>query len=127
MGIKSLALALALASAGCVTVNYVPTNTPPHAMRPRPAAEVAVFQTGIPSRPYVEVGYLEVQAQTNDPEFLIDQLREEAGDRGCDAIVFIGSNDSTSAHATVTGRAATLQTTKSKGYRAVCIAFSDPA
>jgi len=127
MGIKSLFLAVALASAGCVNVDYVPTNPPPHPMRPRPAAEVMVFQTGVPNRPYVEVGYLEVQAQTNDPEFLIDQLREEAGERGCDGVVFIGSNDSPSVHATVTGSAATVRTTKNKGYRAVCVVYRDPA
>jgi hypothetical protein len=127
MGIKSLVLAIVLASAGCVNVDYVATNTPPHAMRPRPASQVEVFQTGIPSRPYVEVGYLEVQAQTNDPEFLIDQLREEAGERGCEGIVFIANNDSTSTHATITGTGAAVRTTKNKGYRAVCIAYRDPA
>ena len=91
-------------------------------MRRRPAAEVEVFQTGIPSRPHVEVGYLEVRAQTNDPEFLIDELREEAGTRGCDAIVFIGSTDATSAHP---APPATVRV-KNNGYRAMCVVFRDP-
>ncbi len=123
MSVRSLAVVVALASAGCMNVAYVSTNQPPHAVRPRPAAEVAVFQTGIPSRPFIEVGYLDVQAQTNDPEFLLDELRVEAGARGCDAIVFLGNTDATSARATV----ASAGTPKNKGYRAICVVYSDPS
>ena len=126
MAVRYLVLAVALGVAGCAHVEYVPTNAPPRPMRPRPAAEVEVFQTGVPGRPYVEVAYLEVDAQTNDPEFLIDQLREEAGERGCEGVVFIGSNDSTSVDATVSGKSTRLQTTKKKGFRAVCVVYRDP-
>jgi hypothetical protein len=91
-------------------------------MRPRPAAEVAVFPTGVPGRPYVEVAYLEVDAQTNDPEMLIDQLRQEAGDRGCDGVVLLEGNS-----ATASGAWTTIRSTKRKGYRALCVVFRDPA
>jgi hypothetical protein len=106
MRIWSLFLAATFAAAGCARVEYVPTSPPPRAIRARPAAEVEVLQTRTQSRPYVEVGHLDVQAQTNDPEFLIDQLREEAGERGCDAIFFVGESP--------------------KGYRALCIVYRDP-
>ena len=126
MAIRSLALVAALASAGCMNVAYVSTTAAPHPMRPRPAAEVMVFQTDLPPRPFVEVGYLDVQAQTNDPEFLLDELREAAGKRGCDAIIFLGNTDATSARTPVAPQRAAAGTPKNKGYRAICIVDGDP-
>jgi hypothetical protein len=105
-------LAIALVTAGCVNVEYIPTNAPPRPMKPRPAAEVEVFPTGLPSRPYVEVARLEIDAQTNDPEMLIDQLRQEAGERGCEGVVFAGSSGSAPK--------------KKGGFHALCIVYRDP-
>jgi hypothetical protein len=112
MHLEPLVLALALATAGCVNVDYVPTSPAPRPMRPRAAADVMVFQAGAVGRSHVEVAYLELDAQTNDPEFLIDQIRQQAGDRGCDGVVLLASPWTT------------IRATKKRGYRAACIVFS---
>lgn len=87
----TLAAVLVTAATGaCANVDYVPTNAPPRPMRRRAAVDVEVFPAGLPSRPYVEVARLEIDAPTNDPEMLVDQLRQAAAEHGCDGVVFVG-------------------------------------
>src|SRR5262245_60916868 len=89
---------LVAASACGIDVQYVPTNTPPHAMRPRSAQRVEVFASARPKREFTEFGLIEVQQESqnhDDAEEIIARLREEAGERGCDGIVMLGANDGT--------------------------------
>ncbi|HEY4118277.1 MAG TPA: hypothetical protein VGM56_10490 [Byssovorax sp.] len=53
----------------------------------RPGSSVEVFASAPPTRPHVDVRVLEGMQQVLDEDAtLIDQLRDEAGREGCDAI-----------------------------------------
>ncbi len=92
----------ALFLAACApTVTFIPTNRAPHAMTARPVSEVAVFTSGMPERPYVEVGIVTADAARNKygspingtPQ-LIGALREKAAEAGCEAVMMgPGSSD----------------------------------
>jgi hypothetical protein len=117
-------LALSLLLAGCGTkVEYVKTKAPPHALAERPSSEVEVFMTGIPDKPFVEIGFIETQQSSayslDNSEAIFGKLREEAGRQGCDAVILLGDNDATEMHfAGGVGGASTL-----KGYRAACAVY----
>jgi hypothetical protein len=117
-----------LASAACGTsIQFAPTNSPPGPMNPRPAETVQVFTSGIPKRPFVEVGVLQARQQSewslDGMTAIIPKLRKKAGKIGCDAVVITGSASSVVGHsADGTGHVATLE-----GYRAACIVFTGEA
>jgi hypothetical protein len=90
----------ASALAGCGTrVDYTPTNTPPSATAARHAQDVDVYASGGPSVPYVEIGFLDAQQESSvsvdDRSDVFEELRERAGELGCDAIVILGAQDTT--------------------------------
>ena len=113
---------LALGLTGCVKVDYIPLNASPRPMVPRDPEKVTVFQTQRPDRPYVEVATIEVVSPSG-PASAMERLRQEAGERGCDAIVLTGTKDST----TITATNRTITSTENSGYRAACIVFTDDA
>ncbi|CAN5916941.1 hypothetical protein BH11MYX4_BH11MYX4_60920 [soil metagenome] len=117
----ALCLALcALGLTGCVKVDYIPLNAAPRPMTPRDPDKVTVFQTQRPDRPYVEVATIEV-VSPNGPTSAMERLRQEAGERGCDALVLTGTKDST----TITATNRTVTSTQNSGYRGTCIVFTD--
>lgn len=85
-----------VAVSGCGTkVQYSETNAPPRPMFPRSVTEVAVFSSGLPDRPYVEVGMLFARKReysADEMPDILNALRKEAGKRGCDGIVVTGDN-----------------------------------
>jgi hypothetical protein len=115
------AAAVALCACG-VSVTYTQMNSPPRPMKPRAGAAVELFMTQRPARPFVEVGMLEARQEStafSDAFDLLTALRDEAGKRGCEAIIVTGESDKVVGAVSSTGAmAATL-----KGYRAVCIVF----
>jgi hypothetical protein len=85
-------LALLTLLGGCLpaTVNFAQVNPPPMPAAPRAAAQVAVLTSGPPERKHVDVGVVEVEGNAMGVgafEDLVTMAREEAGRRGCDALV----------------------------------------
>jgi len=82
----------ALLATGCGTsIGVTPINASPRPLRPRPPAAVEVFLTQAPSRPYVDVAYLEAEQESElsgdaVPAFL-DKLRYRAAQIGCDGLI----------------------------------------
>jgi hypothetical protein len=116
-----VALAAAIPCVACssTVIEYAGrSQTPAH-----PASEVLVLACP-PDRPYVELGVFAAHASSvmpiqrqderlDDPDTL-ENLRAEAGARGCDAIL-----STEEANRTIGG----CKATRFEGYRAACIAF----
>ena len=83
---RTLPLVLVSAIACGPSITMVPTNSAPRPMTKRPPADVEVFTTRLPKRPYVEVAVF--GASKGKTEDHIDALRERAADYGCDGLVF---------------------------------------
>jgi hypothetical protein len=114
-----VASALGLALAGCSTsVRWMPTNTPPHTLAPRPPNQVELFSSGEPKRDFVEVGLIGVSKKLgNQSEFdLLEDLRAEAGRRGCDAVLLNSENKEASGNAS-------WVTERTNGFRAACVVY----
>jgi hypothetical protein len=99
------------------------TNAPPHALRARAPESVEVFTVSRPNRSFVEVAILEARQasvfSTDAPPDVVAELRAEAGQRGCDAIVMTGAADEVVGNSQRgTGATQTL-----KGYRATCVVY----
>lgn len=121
----TIVLSLVLAAACGTTSEFTATNTPSQTVAPRAPAEVQVFTTKNPERPYEEIGIIQVrQASTTslagENEILAD-LKEQAAERGCHAIIITGDADLTLGHVSNgTGQISTVN-----GKRATCILFTD--
>jgi hypothetical protein len=122
MIIRNLAIASLLVACG-TSMQYVPLNPAPHAMTPRAGDAVEVFMGRQPERAFVEVGTLESQQSsefsTDDKSAIIAKMRQDAGKRGCDGLMFVGSNDAT----VVTGDHGNVDSATLAGYRATCIVY----
>lgn len=113
---------------GCgTTIRYAATNPPPRAMTPRDPSTVGMFQTGVPDRPYTEVGILSArqssQYSVSDLQDIVDAMRKRAAQIGCDAVVITGSDkevvgSSTTSQGTGSGSVHTLE-----GIKGVCIVY----
>lgn len=122
-------LFLTLASmflAACGTrVSYVPLNPAPRAMKARSMAEVEVFTSSTPSRPFTEVGMIESQQESmysgDSPQQVFFKLRAEAAQRGCEALI-VSSNDGVHGDSWSAGGGAVRTL---KGYRGTCIVYKD--
>lgn len=96
----------ALTLTGCDRQYVVPLNPAPRAMPARPAAEVEMYTTGRPPRPYVEVASLNGWNE-------LAAARARAGQLGCDALIVVTAP-------TAVGTTGTTGT-------ATCVAWLDPA
>lgn len=79
-----------LACIACVSASFAATNASPRPLQARPVAEVAVYTTVAPERPYVEVGIVSASTQPGSGvgrETLIQSVREKAAAQGCDGII----------------------------------------
>ena len=124
---RSSLLAVLLITACGTTTQFAPTNPSPHPLAARPAESVAVFATGLPDRPFVEVGIIQARQSS---EFSVDELPEilaemriEAGHRGCDGLVINGTRDASSSTTTVSHRAMTSSSKTLEGFWGACIVF----
>ncbi len=94
--LRFLSFVFVAAMAGCgPVVTWAPTNPPPHALSPRPGHLVAVFTTSRPAGAYAELGLLQARERHWGSELseVIEELKEEAGELGCDAIILSGRAD----------------------------------
>jgi hypothetical protein len=112
---RIILLLVAFAGCGCVRSEFVRTRATP-AGAPRPADAVEVFLLERPTRPFTEVGFVEVHAtdESADAGDLMAELRTRAGAEGCDAVAFLGDNDRISS------------SSATSGYRAVCLVYIAP-
>lgn len=95
---NALVSILLVAATACgTTTRFIATNPSPHPLASRPAGSVAVFTTGHPDVPYVEVGIIQGR-QSSTVSFdempgIIAAMRNDAGRAGCDALIINGASD----------------------------------
>lgn len=99
-------------------------NPAPRPMHPRPPVSIELFSSGPPSRPHVDVAYLEAEQETNlsfdDTEQFFTLLRDRAASMGCDGVVIGGVTHSADVLASV---AANIHASR-KGLTATCIVYT---
>ncbi|MCA9563287.1 MAG: hypothetical protein KC561_07350 [Myxococcales bacterium] len=95
---KAILTVLLLTLTGCATqVSYVPTNSPPRPMVARSPQSVDVFTSGVPDRPFSEVGLLNArEGAADDYGQMVAALREAAGQYGCDGVIITGTENEVS-------------------------------
>lgn len=121
---RPVLIAFAILATACTPpgVQYATTNPSTTPTPPRPAEAVQLYFTP-PACPYVEIGYVETTPPVLRRDWTIEQklrqMRDAAGQRGADAILVIGHND-TSGH----GHEAKVT---SHDFSAVALAFTGDA
>ncbi len=124
-------LAVLLLTACGTTTRFAATNPSPRPLASRPAESVTVFATGLPDRPFVEVGLIQARQSSEFsvgemPE-IIAEMRAEAGRRGCDGLVINGASDKTSSSTTVSRHGMMSSSETLEGFWGACIVFdNDP-
>jgi hypothetical protein len=74
---------------GCASeVYFTRLNPPPRALRPRPPMTVTLMHYARLVGPVTEVGIIEVRPATY-PDRMLEQLRAEAAQIGCDALLLL--------------------------------------
>ena len=120
-------IAVVVFAAGCGTeLGFIRTATPPAGMQARGGAQVEVFMTARPTRPYTELGIIESQqefASQDDEAAVIAKMRDYAGQLGCDGLVIFGGNDAT----VVSGSGSYTSSSTLKGYRGSCVVYTRQA
>lgn len=124
-------LSMLFVTACGTTTQFAATNASPRPLAPRPAESVTVFATGLPDRPFVEVGIIQARQSS---EFSVDEMpeilaemRTEAARQGCDGLVINGTRDSSSSSTTVSRHAVTSSSKTLEGFWGACIVFdNDP-
>ena len=124
---RTTLFAVLLLTACGTTTRFAPTNPSPRPLVARPATSVTVFATGLPDRPFVEVGILQARQSSelsvDDMPEIIAEMRAEAGRRGCDGLVINGTSDTTSTTTTVVPDAVTSSSSTLEGFWGACIVF----
>ncbi len=120
-----------LVTACGTTTRFAATNPSPRPLIARPAETVTVFATGLPNRPFVEVGLIQGRQSSefsgDEMPEIIAEMRSEAGRRGCDGLVINGASDSSSSSTTVSHHAVTSSSKTLEGFWGACIVFdNDP-
>ena len=85
------ALIVALLTVACgTTTQWVPTNPSPRPLQPRHPSTVEIWTTGVPNRPYTEVGIITARQSSelsvDDMPEIINELRAEAASIGLSLI-----------------------------------------
>src|SRR5688572_32700600 len=125
----ALVLAASLAACG-TTIRETVINHPPRPMAARPPESVEMFTSGAPTRPHVDVAFLEAEESTSfstdGTADMLAKLRKRGAERGCDGIVIGG----------LSSRDPGLNDGESwwnhdakarKGVYATCIMYTEPA
>jgi hypothetical protein len=79
--------------ASCVTVGFTPLQ--PYSSPPRPVGSVELYRSGMPNRPYREVGILRVRSSIGW-DAAMQRLMDAGADYGCDAVAGIDSGEAIS-------------------------------
>ena len=115
---------------GCgTTVKVTRLNSPLKQLFPRTSDSVEVFTTGKPNVPYTEVSLISSQQASgfsnDDTPEIIQKMRNEAANQGCDALIITMANDSISGttgrtRGSVYGSVETL-----KGFHGTCVVYKN--
>jgi len=99
--IKIICLALSLLwVSACTTTQFTPSLRN-QAFEPRTSPKaIALFRSTVPKKKYFELGTARVCCSTNKKS-MIETLREQAAEKGGDALIDVGINSKGSASATV--------------------------
>ena len=121
---KSLVF-ISLFLTGCgTTITVTKLNNSPKLLKPRSPESVTIFMTGKPEKPYIEISLISSQ-QTSDfstdsiPQ-IIQKMRMEAAQQGCDALIISGQNDIT--EGSTSGNYGSVTTLK--GFHGSCIVYN---
>jgi hypothetical protein len=128
---RSSILAMLFVTACGTTTQFAATNHSPRPLSPRPVDSVVVFATGLPDRPFVEVGLIQARQSS---EFSVDEMpeilaemRTEAARQGCDGLVINGTRDAQSSSTTVSRHGMSSSSKTLEGFWGACIVFdNDP-
>ena len=116
------ALLPAVAACGTATTVAV-TNPSPRPLVARPPAEVQVFSSTPPSRPFVEVAIIQARQESaysvDEMPEIIAAMRDEAARVGCDAVLLHGASDKVVPVGDKWGSTATVE-----GFWGACIVFT---
>ena len=83
---RSAAVLMVVGAAACgPSLDVVMTNPAPRPLVARASAQVELYTTRAPDRPYVEVAV--ITASRGRAHQHLDALREKGGELGCDAVV----------------------------------------
>lgn len=127
---RCILLGLLLVTACGTTTRFVATNSSPRPLTPRPPETVTLFAAGLPDRPFVEIGIIQARQSStlssDDMPEILDELRAEAGRRGCDGVVINGTNDKQSSTATIFARGSRSSSATLEGFWGTCIMFREP-
>lgn len=126
---RKLLLSTVLLAACGTTTQWVPTNPSPRPMAPRPTSTVEVWTTGVPNRPYTEVGLISAQqssefSQHQMPQIIME-LRKEAARIGCDAVMLQGKSDKVVGGGSTTLGTGSSSTTTLEGFWGACLMYLD--
>lgn len=125
---KLLLSTLLLAACG-TTTQWVPTNPSPRPMASRPVSTVEVWTTGVPNRPYTEVGLISARQSsdlsTHEMPEIIMELRKEAARIGCDAVMLQGKDDKVVGGGSSFRGTGSSSTTTLEGYWGACLMYLD--
>lgn len=117
-----------LAACG-TTTQWVPTNPSPRPMTPRSASSVEVWTTGVPNKPYTEVGLITARQSsgysTHGMPDIINALRVEAGRIGCDAVMLKGKDDTVVGGGSSFRGTGSSSTTTLEGFWGACLMYLD--
>ena len=121
---KKLVLLLVLLLAGCATVEVVKYNQPfpPKGLD----AQIDVYDTAQPEKPYVEIGKLKyVSTSTINEEKAIGELKVKARELGADGIILKGFTESTVSTYTIPvgGSSDSSTSTPKKDYVGIAIKY----
>lgn len=101
--------------------SFTPTHKPPHALSPRAPDTVEFFTATQPERPYVDIGVLasghESSFSTSSELEVMNALRKQAADVGCDAVVVTDEHSRMFAMGN--------QAWSTKDFNAICAVYTD--
>jgi hypothetical protein len=121
---RSLLIAILLLTGCGTTMMVTKLNNSPKPLEPRAPESVAIFMTGKPEKPYTEISLISSQQASefsadSTPQ-IIQKMRLEAAQQGCDALVISGQNDSTEGSSN--GKYGAVTTLK--GFHGSCIVYN---
>lgn len=112
---------------GCgTTIKITKLNSPTRQLSPRSPDSVEVFTSTKPSIPYIEVSLISSQQASDfsndDTPEIIQKMRIEAANQGCDALIINMTNDSVSGS---TGGKYGGSVDTLKGFHGTCVVYKN--
>ena len=115
---------------GCGTILKVTKlNSPPKQVSPRTPESVEVFTSSKPNAPYTEVSLISSQQASefsnDDTPEIIQKMRLEAANQGCDALIITMSNDSVLGSTGGTSGGVYGHVNTVKGFHGTCVVYKN--